>query len=231
MNKPTWKFCLQQIEKDLPEQQYNTWIRPLNAIEDENSLCLLAPNKFVMDWVNNHFLEQIQQIVDDLQVGLNSIKVRVEIGGTSTFLNAPTSDPKQSRSVVRSKLYNKSNLNNNYTFETFIEGKSNQLARIAAQKVADTNEEEFINPLFIMGGVGLGKTHLMQAIGNRILENDPSAKVAYLHSERFVQDMVKALQHNAIEEFKCYYRSLNALLIDDIQFFAGKERSRGNREN
>lgn len=228
----TWQKCLNRLEGELSAQQFNTWIRPLQAIENDSSMRLLAPNQFVKDWVNNRFLQRIQQIVDDQQNGSGPTKVLLEIGSTGiipTLVNsatyaAPKADVYQARPLRNTDLRHNSNLNADCTFVTFVEGKSNQLARAAAMQVAE-NAVQSYNPLFIQGGVGLGKTHLMHAIGNRILADDPRSKVIYLHSERFVQDMVKALQHNAIDEFKRYYRSVNALLIDDIQFFAGKERS------
>jgi chromosomal replication initiator protein len=195
---------------------------------------LLAPNRFVLDWVNNRFLEKINKIVEADKGSTSGFQVRLEIGssGAAAYDKAPAPslvNQAVTRPVLRSPgrtsdIGHISNLNPENTFDSFVEGKSNQLARAAAVQVAE-NEGQAYNPLFIQGGVGLGKTHLMHAIGNRILNRDPNARVVYLHSERFVQDMVKALQHNAINDFKRYYRSVNALLIDDIQFFAGKERS------
>ena len=230
----TWQKCLDRLEGELSAQQFNTWIRPLQVIEDEHTMRLLAPNRFVLDWVNNRFLEKINKIVAADKGLTSGFQVRLEIG-SSLPCGQRTPPPvssvsslAQARSVRGpgriSDLDHISNLNPENTFDSFVEGKSNQLARAAAVQVAE-NEGQSYNPLFIQGGVGLGKTHLMHAIGNRILDRDPNARVVYLHSERFVQDMVKALQHNAISDFKRYYRSVNALLIDDIQFFAGKERS------
>ncbi len=244
----TWQKCLDRLENELSIQQFNTWIRPLQVIQEDHSLRLLAPNRFVLDWVNQKFFTRIQQIVADSTDEQSMLKVSLEIGGhckppnmahTSatntprpinnnqrTFSTQNSPESKQTASPIRSSdtLNKKSNLNRESTFENFIEGKSNQLARAAALQVAETSQNPY-NPFFIQGGVGLGKTHLMHAIGNEILKHEPEAKVVYIHSERFVQDMVKALQHNAIDDFKRYYRSVNALLIDDIQFFAGKERS------
>ncbi|MCG6971229.1 MAG: chromosomal replication initiator protein DnaA [Gammaproteobacteria bacterium] len=230
----TWQKCLDRLEGELSAQQFNTWIRPLQVIEDENTMRLLAPNRFVLDWVNNRFLAKINQIVEADKGTTSGFQVRLEIGSHSAAIETPAPSPvnlanaslaKPVRGPGRtSDIEHVSNLNPENTFDSFVEGKSNQLARAAAVQVAE-NEGQAYNPLFIQGGVGLGKTHLMHAIGNRILNRDPNARVVYLHSERFVQDMVKALQHNAISDFKRYYRSVNALLIDDIQFFAGKERS------
>lgn len=227
----TWQRCLDRLASELSIQQFNTWIRPLQAIEEDSSLRLLAPNRFVLDWVNTRFLDRIHQIVDEESIDTISQQVRLEIGEAQTVaahepVNPLTQPIRMSRPTPHrtSDIRHNSNLNLESTFENFVEGKSNQLARAAAFQVAN-NAGQSYNPLFIQGGVGLGKTHLMHAIGNMILKRQPDARVIYLHSERFVQDMVKALQHNAIDDFKRYYRSVNALLIDDIQFFAGKERS------
>jgi chromosomal replication initiator protein len=214
-----WNQCIRALEADLSEQQFNTWIRPLQPVEDGSLLRLLAPNRFVVDWVRGHCLEKIRSWWT--AHGSNTGEVVVEVG---------------SRAVVRRELRPAeteirggtpllgSRLNAGFTFESFVEGKSNQLARAAAVNVAQ-NLGLAYNPLFIYGGVGLGKTHLMQAVGNMILAKDPSAKVAYVHSERFVSDMVRGLRHNTIADFKRAYRSLDALLIDDIQFFANKAGS------
>lgn len=239
----TWQFCLDRLEGELTTQQFNTWIRPLQAIEDKETLRILAPNQFVLDWVNNRFLDRITTILGDHHQGPHSQRVSLEIAHVTNdgLASAPAATPKELRTphtdlgVVTATrdaprprrandIVHSANLNANLSFANFVEGKSNQLARAAAFQVAGNTGETY-NPLFIQGGVGLGKTHLMHAVGNQIIARDPTARVIYLHSERFVQDMVKALQHNAINDFKRYYRSVNALLIDDIQFFAGKERS------
>jgi len=234
---PLWQQCVARLESELSEQQLNTWIRPLQAIEDDGALHLLAPNRFVMDWVRDHFFQRIDQMVTDLGP---SRRVLLEVGGGRAVVNGnaqrapvvsasappvrPVTEPAGGHRPAASSAQFTNNLNPNFTFENFVEGKSNQLARAASLQVA-ANVGQAYNPLFLYGGVGLGKTHLMHAIGNAILAHRPDAKVVYLHSERFVADMIKALQHNAIDEFKGYYRSVDALLIDDIQFFAGKERS------
>jgi len=220
-----WKSCLERLEGELPPQQFNTWIRPLQAIENNNDICLLAPNRFVLDWINEKFLGIIKNKLQEITQS-DSCQVKVEVG-----TNAVTSTPTRGDHTVVDNARNKpflrkhsDNLNPDFTFDTFVEGKSNQLARAASLQTAE-NPGGAYNPLFIYGGVGLGKTHLMHSIGHEILKHKPNAKITYLHSERFVADMVRALQHNAINEFKRHYRSLDALLIDDIQFFAGKERS------
>lgn len=233
METSLWQKCVDHLEGELTPQQFNTWIRPLHAVEDGESLRLLAPNRFVLDWVNDRFLGQISQLVCSFKEG-NPAQVTLEVGTARAPLAAPvlavSEKPAQAHSGFRRRsdtgrgAATVINLRPEFTFDNFVEGKSNQLARAASVQIAE-NPGTAYNPLFIYGGVGLGKTHLMHAVGNLMLKRKPSAQIVYLHSERFVGDMVKALQHNAINEFKRYYRSVDALLIDDIQFFAGKERS------
>lgn len=222
MSQPAiWKKCLDRLEEELSAQQFNTWIRPLQAEWDKSCLRLLAPNRFVTEWVKDRFAERIAELASQYQNGTAAVTVIVQVGSHSPKESAPTKIVSNS---TRKEPSQGSRLNPDFTFETHIEGKSNQLARAAARQIGE-NPGGAYNPLFIYGGVGLGKTHLMQAAGNLLITHKREAKVAYVHSERFVADMVKALQHNAINDFKKYYRSLDALLIDDIQFFAGKERS------
>lgn len=217
-----WSRCIRDLQAEIPEQQFNTWIRPLQAVEDGDVLRLLAPNRFVVDWLQEHYIERILEIVDDSGA---SAEVVVEVGSRQTATStSPQSTPRPAPIRQTGPAALESRLSPSFTFEAFVEGKSNQLAKAAASQVG-RNPGKSYNPLFIYGGVGLGKTHLMHAVGNAMLERNPSAKVAYVHSERFVGDMVRGLQHNKISEFKRTYRSLDALLIDDIQFFAGKERS------
>ena len=230
-----WQGCLQNLREAISAQQFNMWILPLVGTykPTENALYLLAPNQFVLDFIHQRFLITIKDIINKLQPN-NPPEIILKIGGRDSFStpekNKPTSLQAnlQTHLPVTDKLVSNrshySNLNNHFTFENFVEGKSNQLARAASLQVAE-NPGRAYNPLFLYGGVGLGKTHLMQAIGNFILQKKPQAKILYLHSERFVADMIKALQTNTINDFKNYYRSLDALLIDDIQFFAGKDRS------
>jgi chromosomal replication initiator protein len=246
-----WHQCLRRLEAELPEQAFNTWIRPLQAVEDGDRLRLLAPNRYVVDWVNQNCTARISELVDEL-VPAPAPQVVVEIGSRrpagpvptqmtdgvglpaqprpapvqvpnrpATFESQPGAPPRRPADPLPQFG---GRLNPDFTFANFVEGKSNQLGRAAAVQVAE-NPGRAYNPLFIYGGVGLGKTHLMHAIGNQIRAKNPNAKVAYVHSERFVGDMVRALQHNTINEFKQAYRTLDALLIDDIQFFAGKDRS------
>ncbi len=236
----TWDQCLDRLQLDLPIQQFSMWIRPLKAEFAEGYMTLFAPNRFVLDWVRDKYFAQINLLLSEF-CGEEAPELRFEvkrIGGSSqkiaplvtthrpTIIEPFVSGAKASPLVVNSANVNahKSNINLTYKFENFVEGKSNQLARAASQQVSD-NPGGAYNPLFIYGGTGLGKTHLLHAVGNGILDKKKNATVVYMHSERFVQDMVKALQNNAIEEFKRYYRSVDALLIDDIQFFANKERS------
>ncbi|MDX1561992.1 MAG: DnaA/Hda family protein, partial [Gammaproteobacteria bacterium] len=215
-----WNKCLRALEGDLPAQDFNTWIRPLQVIETEDELKLLAPNRFVVNWVQNHSLERLKGYWRRYRPEAEP-RITIEVGGHAIERNGSSANGKESRP---SRSLTESRLNRSFTFDNFVEGKSNQLARAAAYQVG-MNPGRAYNPLFIYGGVGLGKTHLMHAVGNVIVERDPRAKVSYIHSERFVADMVSGLQHNRIAEFKRAYRSLDALLIDDIQFFANKERS------
>ena len=226
-----WKKCLDRLEGELSPQQFNTWIRPLHAVEDGECLRLLAPNQFVRDWVNEHLAGRISEVFSRVK-NCERADVIVQVGSRQ-----PTAAPASTAAMPAAELYRNAQpeqahavqrratgLRPGFTFDAFVEGKSNQLARAASMQVAE-NPGSAYNPLFIYGGVGLGKTHLMHAIGNAIVEHNPGANVVYLHSERFVAHMVNALQHNTINEFKRLYRSVDALLIDDIQFFAGKERS------
>jgi chromosomal replication initiator protein len=218
-----WTRCMGALEAELPEQQFNTWVRPLQAMEGHGALKLLAPNRFVVDWVNANLLPRIGELLRDESSGDAPI-ITVEVGSRSQPLRGAPTATSHARARPAEGLVVGARLNSDFTFASFVEGKSNQLAKAAALQVAE-NPGRAYNPLFLYGGVGLGKTHLMHAIAHLIKENDSEARIAYVHSERFVGDMVRALQHNSMNEFKMAYRSLNALLIDDIQFFAGKERS------
>ena len=268
MSVELWQRCVDVLRDELPSQQFNTWIRPLQVEAEGDELRVFAPNRFVLDWVNEKYLGRILELLEEhaddgiapvlsLLIGSkrsNKPRPAQTPSSQSTPLPPPVQAPqpiqsdivtagvaledvtaelaeadepavKTERTVqVEGALKHTSYLNRTFTFENFVEGKSNQLARAAAWQVAD-NPKHGYNPLFLYGGVGLGKTHLMHAVGNHLLKRNPNAKIVYLHSERFVADMVKALQLNAINEFKRFYRSVDALLIDDIQFFARKERS------
>jgi chromosomal replication initiator protein len=220
-----------RLRGDLTPEQIGMWIMPLQAIDELGTLHLFAPNRFVMDWVNSNYLTKITEFIREINEDPNK-KVTISIGTkpsnkkniniTNAVTNTPYSQVKIADGVKDRRR--ESNLNGDFTFESFVEGKSNQLARAASIQVG-INPGKAYNPLFIYGGVGLGKTHLMHAVGNMIININPQARVVYLHSERFVAEMIKALQHNAIDDFKRKYRTLNALLIDDVQFFANKERS------
>ncbi|MCO6355328.1 chromosomal replication initiator protein DnaA [Pseudoalteromonas shioyasakiensis] len=239
-----WQSCLYVLQDELPSQQFSMWVRPLQAESTEDTLTIYAPNRFVLDWVREKYLNRINELLVEicgdeapelrfdvgskpiLNAQVASAPAATEASASVTQQTAEKQQPKPEKAAVEPapKSGYKSNIKENYTFDSFVEGKSNQLAKAAATQVADNPGSAF-NPVFIYGGTGLGKTHLLHAVGNGIMANKPDAKIVYMHSERFVQDMVKALQNNAIEEFKRYYRSVDALMIDDIQFFANKERS------
>ncbi|AIU86755.1 chromosomal replication initiator protein DnaA [Pectobacterium odoriferum] len=244
MSLSLWQQCLARLQDELPATEFSMWIRPLQAELSDNTLALYAPNRFVLDWVRDKYLNNINVLLNDF-CGMDAPLLRFEVGSKPLVqaVSQPAQSPHNPVSVARQQPVRtapvrpswdnspvqaehtyRSNVNPKHTFDNFVEGKSNQLARAAARQVAD-NPGGAYNPLFLYGGTGLGKTHLLHAVGNGIIARKPNAKVVYMHSERFVQDMVKALQNNAIEEFKRYYRSVDALLIDDIQFFANKERS------
>ena len=213
-----WKNCLSKLENEISSSDFSTWIRPLQAIETDEQIKLLAPNKFVLDWVKQHYLAKIEESVLEFSDGKYGLSF--EIGSKKT----PSTPVTPKTKVTESKKTIPNFLNKAFTFENFVEGKSNQLGRAASIQVSE-NLGKAYNPLLIYGGSGLGKTHLMHAIGNAVFKTNPNATIVYLHSEKFVQDMVRSLQQNSINAFKEYYRAIDVLLIDDIQFFAGKERS------
>ena len=218
MEKTVWDQCLNELKTDLSESQFNTWIRPLIYSRDEHSdtITLFAPNKFVVDWVEKNYLNKIKSIAQE--AGGQTTSVSILVGD-----DQPVADDGISSNQKKLKITG-STLNKLYTFENFVGGKSNQIARAAALQIAE-NPGQSYNPFFIYGGVGLGKTHLMQSVGNEIIAQEKNKKIAYVHSERFVGEMVSAIQHNNLNSFKNDYRSLDVLLIDDIQFLAGKEKS------
>lgn len=216
-----WQQCLDCLRDEMPQQKFSQWISPLQAEETGEEVLLYAPNQYVLERVSQEFLDRIKDVISTLNPG-KFTQVSLVVGGKRNLAaDWPKAEP---ISDIQPVVVLQSNLNTSFTFENFVEGKSNQLAKAAAVQVAE-NPGGAYNPLFLYGGVGLGKTHLMQAVGNLLHKKRPNSRVVYLHSERFVADMVKALQSNAINEFKRHYRSVDALLIDDIQFFAGKERS------
>ena len=225
-----WSECLVALERLLTPQQFNTWIRPLKAAVEGPELVVMAPNRFVAEWVRDKYGKRLEEVLATL--GADPVtRVVVRVSSVEPEPLPPSRGPVETSSTARPKATTSPvastgnrGFKQDFTFESFVEGKSNQLARAASLQVAE-NPGKAYNPLFICGGVGLGKTHLMQAVGNLVLARKPGAKVQYIHSEKFVGDMVRALQHNTINEFKNKYRTCDALLIDDIQFFAGKERS------
>jgi chromosomal replication initiator protein len=215
-----WPTCLNRIEQELTGQQFNTWIKPLKLEPGQDTLTLIAPNRFVMQWVKDRFLNRIEQIADEYyDKPVQLILALSEITPDKKHLtsNTPQTSSKQPKK-------DNSRLNPVFTFDNFVTGKANQLARAAAIQVAE-NPGVAYNPLFVYGGVGLGKTHLIQAIGNLVKEQNPDAKISYIHAERYVSDVVRAYQHKAFDDFKRHYHSLDLLLIDDIQFFGGKNRT------
>ena len=260
MDEIVWQRCVDCLQEELPSQQFNTWIRPLQVTATSPNLHLLAPNRFIKEWVHDKFLNRISELVRQLDpqggagvvVDIGSPPQRFEPEPAATHArekHVPAGAfsrtdshfqetnhehlasngrmwpnmVKRTSSVERRGVH-RSYLDADYIFENFVEGASNQMALAASRQVAE-NPGSSYNPLFLYGGVGLGKTHLMHAVGNALLQNNPGVKVVYVRSERFLADMVKALQLNAIADFKRYYRSVDALLIDDIHFFARKERS------
>jgi chromosomal replication initiator protein len=223
-----WSACAAALKEDLTGAEYSTWIMPLQAQQGDGTICLLAPNRFVKDWVKQHYEARILRLCTEISGG-RVHQVRFEIGAVAAqqASAAPSNSGSATGGGADAALERRraeSNLNKEFVFSTFVEGKSNQIARAASVQIGQ-NPGTAYNPLFIYGGVGLGKTHLMHAVGNTILDTNPGAKVIYVHSERFVSDMIRALQHNKIDEFKGRYRRVNALLIDDVQFFGNKDRS------
>jgi chromosomal replication initiator protein len=224
MESVVWRKCLGYLQDELSAQQFNTWIRPLHPVASEDSLRLLAPNVYVRDRVSEEFLNRIRALVD--RVATEPLAVVLEVGSMAAEgLPLSAEEARVAPGVAnRSAAPSAYDLNPDFTFESFVVGRSNEMAKAAAQQVAE-NAGQSYNPLLLYGGVGLGKTHLMQAVGNHIQKKSPGKTVVYLHSQRFVQDMVTALQQGTMQDFMNYYRSVDALLIDDIQFFAKKLRS------
>ncbi len=218
-----WRFCLAHFEKELPPQQFRTWIKPLRFRADGNALTLVAPNRFVQQWIRDKFLLRIEQLARD------QLKRPIEVRLVLADKEHPAPHPPQlaqamNNSGAKPSSREVSRLNPAFSFETFVTGKANELARAAAIQVAERPGTAY-NPLFIYGGVGLGKTHLIQAIGNHLRTRMPETKIRYIHAEQYVSDVVRAYQHKAFDDFKRYYHSLDLLLIDDIQFFSGKSRT------
>ena len=219
-----WNHCLRHFEKALPAQQYRTWIQPLHARLDGENVVVSAPNRFVLEWVKDKFLADIERLSAEylrkhVDVVLNLGEKSTQASPEPINIATPTEVP-----PPKPKIREQTRLNPSFTFDSFVTGKANQLARAAAMQVSEHPGVAY-NPLFVYGGVGLGKTHLIQAIGNMLLEFNPAANVRYIHAEQYVSDVVRAYQHKAFDGFKKYYHSLDLLLIDDIQFFNGKNRT------
>ena len=219
-----WNKCKKSFENSLSTEQFATWINPLEFIESEKinglrSFYILAPNDFIKEYITTNLDQDFRKHIEKA-FGSNKFTLTYELESTYNLLNLKEKNNKKTSLFSN----NENSLISNFTFQAFVEGKSNNVALAAAKQIAEMPDGAY-NPLFIYGGVGLGKTHLMHAVGNKLKEKDPSKKIVYVHSERFVGDMVKSLQLGAINEFKNFYRTVDALLIDDIQFFAGKEQS------
>ena len=229
-NQPNslWQNCLLQIQDKIPADDFKIWLYPLQADVTANSILLYASNAFVQKWVIDNYLPLITDIAQQTSANPNLTVSIIEgikpAAPKAVTKSKTTSTPTEEEKGSNKSTYN-SNLNTKLVFDNFVEGKSNQLARAVAQKVADNPGEQTANPLFLYGGTGLGKTHLLHAIGNGIIANNPDARVVYIHSERFVQQVVTYIRDNKMEEFKKFYRSLDALLVDDIQFFSDKEKT------
>jgi len=231
---PFWQRCLAAFREELTPQQFNTWIRPLAIEGVDGGYRLLAPNRFVLQWVKERFAERIGELA-----AAEGNEVPIALGVRESSIDAPQSPPVQDPipseaspppraspaaiAAPPARRNDQTSLNPAFTFASFVAGKANQLARAAGMQVAE--HPTSYNPLFVYGGVGLGKTHLVQAIGNEILQRNPAARIRYAHAETYVSDVVRAYQHKAFDDFKRYYRSLDLLLIDDIQFFGGKSRT------
>jgi len=220
-----WDHCLRHFEKELPPQQFRTWIQPLQALSRDRVLTITAPNRFVLQWVKDRFLPVIEQLTREATP--HRVAVVLQLADNPTGGASGASQPlpiTPSTEPVKPKVREHTRLNSSFSFDSFVTGKANQLARAAALQVSEHPGTAY-NPLFIYGGVGLGKTHLIQAIGNLVHDQNPQAKIRYIHAEQYVSDVVRAYQHKAFDGFKRYYHSLDLLLIDDIQFFSGKNRT------
>lgn len=226
-NSLIWEKCLNKLEDEIKERDFHTWVRPLSVRDSDSDLVLYAPNRFIKDWLCDNLLPTLLAAAQ--HVAGNQVSITIEMEESKPIPSKSIKSPKSDSTFIddvngEGNPFGTNVLNTTFTFDNHIEGKSNQIARAATKQVSE-NPGSAYNPLFIYGGVGLGKTHLMHAAGNLIRQNNPQSRVAYVHSERFVSDMVKSIESNTMDKFKRYYRSLDALLIDDIQFFAGKNQS------
>ena len=220
-----WRYCLAHFEKELPAQQFITWIKPLKSHVEGDTLTLVAPNRFVLQWIRDRFYGRIQELAAEKlkrPIEIRLLLADKEQARAPTAAAEPVPAPVAVKAAPASR--DVSRLNPSFTFETFVTGKANELARAAAIQVSERPSAAY-NPLFIYGGVGLGKTHLIHAIGNQLNARAPESKIRYIHAEQYVSDVVRAYQHKAFDDFKRYYHSLDLLLIDDIQFFSGKSRT------
>lgn len=230
-----WQACLARLEKEIPTQQLSTWIRPLKPAQGTSptELNLVAPNRFVLQWVKDRFLSRIESIAGDAAGA--PVRVTIALGSREQHENSIATSgaepvrpaglsPSPPQASKKAATADRPSLMADFTFDTFVPGKANQLARAAAMQVAEHPGTSY-NPLFIYGGVGLGKTHLIQAVGNYVMAHQPAAKVRYLHAAQYISDVVRAYQQKSFDDFKRYYHSLDLLLIDDIQFFTGKDRT------
>ena len=245
VNQEFWSFCLSRLESELPPQQFSTWIKALKAdgahTADSPSLRLLAPNRFVLQWVRDRYLRRIGELGEEFHGEPIDLQLVLPTNGTASaasVASAPVAAPEMPaapaaqaqpaaeapRRRVAESGYDKTRLNGDFSFDNLVTGRANDLARAAAMQVAE-NPGTGYNPLFIYGGVGLGKTHLVHAIGNSVYRNNPSAVIRYVHAEDYYADVVRAYQQQSFEQFKMYYRSLDLLIIDDIQFFNRKTRT------
>ncbi|HYK15648.1 MAG TPA: chromosomal replication initiator protein DnaA [Burkholderiales bacterium] len=215
-----WRSCLAHFEQQLPPQQFKTWIKPLKFQAADNQLTLTAPNRFVLQWIRDRFLAEIERLAGE-RFG-NEVAVSLVLAEKETAL--PPKELVPASGGTKPSTRDISRLNPDFNFSTFVTGKANELARAAAIQVAERTGEAY-NPLFVYGGVGLGKTHLIHAIGNLLLQRNPQSRIRYIHAEQYVSDVVRAYQHKSFDDFKRYYHSLDLLLIDDIQFFSGKSRT------
>ena len=220
---PFWEQCLGRFQGELPASQFNTWIKPLRLEARGEALHLVAPNRFVLQWIKDRFLTRIETMGAEYfdRPVLFVLSLEEKANGANTNYDPPDGPPPARATTVKEEAHR---INPSFTFGSFVNGKANQLARAAALQVAEHPGTAY-NPLFVYGGVGLGKTHLIQAIGNRVLEDNAEAKIRYIHAEQYVSDVVRAYQHKSFDSFKRYYHSLDLLLIDDIQFFSGKSRT------
>ncbi|WP_343126551.1 chromosomal replication initiator protein DnaA [Buchnera aphidicola] len=225
MSLSIWKKCLSHLKKKLTPTEFTIWIRPLKAKIHNNILHLYTPNEFILNWIKNKYIKNFNQLLHKFYRIKPPCIVLQILPKESNTKNLKKKEEINNQKFKKKKNYSQITINKKYNFNNFIEGKSNQLAKYSSLQIANNLNTTTYNPLFIYGNTGLGKTHLLHAIGNCILSKKFSNKVIYIHSEKFVQNMVKSLKNNSIEEFKKYYRSVNTLLIDDIQFFSKKKRS------